>query len=162
MSSSYLSVHNIETNKDKDFFNFLSKLQDDSHQDIRKKFLMTDAKKLTLIQKEKMAIERIKDFLNRCDAEGKVPVISFSGGKDSCVVRHLVSRVRKGIKCETAAELFHPEIASFLRTIPKNEITLFAPTMPFEQIIKEEGYPVLSKEVAQKVNNVRNCVTLGK
>lgn len=109
-----------------------------------------------------MALHRIKEFLEKCDSEGVTPVISFSGGKDSCVVRHLVNRVRRGIKLKTAAELFNPEIATFLKTIPANEITIYRPLMSFAQIVKKEGYPCVSKEIAQKVNNIRNCKTLGK
>ncbi len=123
---------------------------------------MNEAKTLTLAQKERMAVVRIKEFLKECDKAQKIPVISFSGGKDSCVVRHLVQQVRKGIKLETAAELFNPEVASFLHSIPKDEITFFNPVMPFDKIVKTIGYPCISKEIAQKVNNVRNCRIIGK
>lgn len=149
----------IKSNKDLVFF--LDQIQNQSHQDVRKKFLMNHLKNLSLSDKEKMAIVRIKEFLSECDKKNITPVISFSGGKDSCVIRHLVGRVRKGIKLVTAAEIFNPEIASFLKSFPKSEITFFSPIMSFKDVIKHHGYPVISKEMSQKINNVRNSKTLG-
>lgn len=132
-----------------------------SHQTIRKIFLMSEYKKLSLSDKEKMAITRIKEFLFQCDKKNIKPVISFSGGKDSCVLRHIVNRVRKGIKLETAAEIFNPEIAQFLCSIPKSEITFYPAIIPFSRVIKCYGFPIISKEISQKINNVRNSKTLG-
>ena len=60
---------------------------------------------LPLEQKIEMTAERIDGWYEHFD--GNVAV-SFSGGKDSCVVRHLVHRIDPNIKSLTAAELFHP------------------------------------------------------
>lgn len=149
-------------NLKKDLLTFLDEIQDQSHQAARKKFLINELKNLSLRDKEKMAIVRIKEFLSECDKNNMAPVISFSGGKDSCVLRHLVNRVRKSIKLETAAEIFNPEIALFLQSIPKSEITFFSTLMSFKDVIKHYGFPIISKEMSQKINNVRNSKTLGK
>jgi 3'-phosphoadenosine 5'-phosphosulfate sulfotransferase (PAPS reductase)/FAD synthetase len=111
-------------------FNFYNDIQELSEQKNRKIFLMGHAKILKLVQKEQMAIGRIKEFLKLCKNKKLTPTISFSGGKDSCVLRHLIHRVDKTIKCETAAELFHPDIAKFLKTIP--DTTIISPIQNFE------------------------------
>lgn len=143
------------------FSSFIDEVQNLSHQKARKQFLLHKVRFLTLTKKEQMALLRIKDFFKQCDAANKIPVISFSGGKDSCVLRHLVHRVRKTIKLETATELFHPLIAQFISKIPKSEITVYPPLLNFKTIIDKYGYPCISKEQAQKINCVRNCNKLG-
>ena len=73
----------------------------------------------------------IKSFLKQCQSSNtEKPIIAFSGGKDSCVVRHLVHRIDPNIKSLTAAELFHPEIAKFLKTI--DDTTFVKPYHDFE------------------------------
>ena len=138
-------------NLKKDLLTFLDEIQDQSHQAARKKFLINELKNLSLHDKEKMVIVRIKEFLLECDKNNMTPVISFSGGKDSSVLRHLVNRVRKSIKLETATEIFNPEITLFLQSIPKSEITFFSPLMSFKDVIKHYGFPIISKEMSQKL-----------
>ena len=131
-----------------------------SEQNSRKDFLINKEKELTFEEKEKIALSRIKSFLKQCQSSNtEKPIIAFSGGKDSCVVRHLVHRIDPNIKSLTAAELFHPEIAKFLKTI--DDTTFVKPYHDFEWIVNNVGYPVLSKEVAEKINNVRTSKTLG-
>ena len=57
---------------------------------------------------------------------------SFSGGKDSCVLRHLVHQVQdelnlKHSKYLIAAEFFHPETAKFLKNNTSKDDILVAP-----------------------------------
>jgi 3'-phosphoadenosine 5'-phosphosulfate sulfotransferase (PAPS reductase)/FAD synthetase len=150
----------INLQRNQDFLLFLKSLQNDSHKIARKTFLMEHFKKMPLEDKIRIAIARIEEFIEKCKESNKTPVISFSGGKDSCVLRHLVQKVDPTIKCETATELFHPEIAKFLKTIP--DTTIYKSTLSFNEVIKSYGYPILSKEVAQRINNVRTSKTLGK
>ena len=50
--------------------------------------------------------------------------------------------------------LEYPELREFVKTIP-NTITV-RPKMNFRQVIETYGYPLVSKEVAQKVYEARN------
>ena len=107
---------------------------------------------LPLEIKEKFAIERIKEFYEH--NEGKV-YVSFSGGKDSTVLLHLVRRIYpevEGVFANTGLE--YPEIVDFVKT--KNNVTMVRPEMPFNQVIKTYGYPVISKNVSRYVRDLRN------
>ena len=86
--------------------------------------------------------------------EGDV-YVSFSGGKDSTVLLNLVQKIYPNIKvvfCNTGLE--YPEILSFIKTY--SNITWIRPKKTFKQIIEQYGYPVVSKEVAQKLREIRN------
>lgn len=122
---------------------------------IESKFL----KDYSLEDKIILAKIRIKEFIEKL--QGIETSISFSGGKDSCVLRHLVHQVQdelnlKHSKCLIAAEFFHPETAKFLKNNTSKDDILVAPKKTWQQIIKEVGYPIISKQIAQKINHIRN------
>lgn len=86
--------------------------------------------------------------------EGKV-FVAFSGGKDSTVLLHLVRSIYPdvpGVFFNTGLE--YPEILKFVRT--KENITWIRPKKTFKQIVDKFGYPVISKEIADKVSKVRS------
>jgi hypothetical protein len=76
------------------------------------------------------------------------------------VIYHLVKKYLPDVKVVVATEMFNPDNAKLIATIPNK--TIFAPIMSFDEIIVKHGFPMLSKELSQKVNAVRNCKTLGK
>jgi len=85
--------------------------------------------------------------------DGKVHV-SFSGGKDSTVLIDLVRRVYPDVPAafvDTGLE--YVEIRAFVKTI--HNVTWLRPKMPFHKVIKEYGYPVISKEVARRIYYAR-------
>lgn len=92
--------------------------------------------------------------------------VSFSGGKDSTVLLDLARRCYPDIEavfCDTGLE--YPEIREFVKS--KENVTWLHPIKydrkkrewvrtSFKNVIKEEGYPVVSKNVSQYVRELRH------
>ena len=81
--------------------------------------------------------------------------VSFSGGKDSTVLLHLVRDIYPNVKAvfiDTGLE--YPEIRNFVKTI--DNVIWLKPKLNFKQVIEKYGYPVISKENAQKIYEIRN------
>ena len=81
--------------------------------------------------------------------------VAFSGGKDSTVLLDIVRKLYPEIIAvfnNTGLEL--PEITKFVKTFD-NVITL-RPKMPFNKVIEQYGWPVISKEQAQFITEFRN------
>lgn len=86
--------------------------------------------------------------------EGDV-YISFSGGKDSTVLLHLVRSIYPDIEvvfCDTGLE--YPEVRSHVKSI-KN-VTWIKPKMNFKEVLKKYGYPIISKEVSDRIYKYKN------
>lgn len=101
--------------------------------------------------KEQLTANRIKAYYERL--EGNV-YVSFSGGKDSTVLLHQVRRIYPNVPAvfvDTGLE--YPEIRDFVKTI--DNVIWLKPKMPFTQVIEKYGYPVISKEIAQGIREVR-------
>lgn len=108
------------------------------------------------VEKTKM---RIIEWYEHWD--GQV-YISFSGGKDSTVLLNIAREIYPDIPavfCNTGIE--YPEVVSHVKSY-SNVIEL-RPIKPFHKIIKEDGYPIISKEVSHKVGvvqrNGKDCKT---
>lgn len=93
----------------------------------------------------------IEDFYAQLN--GKVAV-SFSGGKDSTVLYWLARKLFPDIKavfCNTGNE--YPDIVKFVRGM-KNDgynIDIIYPEMKPCEVIAEHGFPLISKETAQRI-----------
>ena len=81
--------------------------------------------------------------------------ISFSGGKDSTVLLDLVRQVNPDIPAlfvDTGLE--YPETKEFIKSI--DNVTILRPKMSFKQVIDKYGYPMVSKEQANYLDDIRN------
>ena len=111
-----------------------------------------DMMKWSLEQKEEHALKRIKEFHKY--VKGNI-VIGFSGGKDSCVLRHLTHRLFPETKCvfaNTTNE--YVEIVKFVKNTPNVEWV--SPLMNFSQTVAKYGFPLVSKKVARSITDLRN------
>ncbi len=101
--------------------------------------------------KEQLTANRIKAYYEKLN--GNV-YVSFSGGKDSTALLHQVRRIYPNVPAvfvDTGLE--YPEIRDFVKTV--DNVIWLRPKMPFTQVIVKYGYPVISKETAQKIREVR-------
>ena len=81
--------------------------------------------------------------------------VSFSGGKDSTVLLDLVRSIYPDVPAvfvDTGLE--YPEIREFVKTI--DNVIWLKPKMRFDKVIEKYGYPVVSKENAQKIFEIKN------
>lgn len=102
---------------------------------------------LPLERKVGFTAARIAEFYKA--REGKV-YVSFSGGKDSTVLLYLVRSLFPEVKavfCDTGLE--YPEIRDFVKTF--DNVEWVKPKMPFNKVIEKYGYPVVSKDCAQRI-----------
>lgn len=107
---------------------------------------------LPLSAKINMSKVRIRDWY---DYWGGQVYVSFSGGKDSTVLKHLVeSTVGNVPSLFINTGLEYPEIQKFAMSQP-NVVTI-RPEKRFDEVIKEYGYPVVSKNVANTVRLAKN------
>lgn len=95
---------------------------------------------------------RIREFYEHF--HGQV-YVAFSGGKDSTAMLHLVRELYPKVKAvfhDTGLE--YPEIREFVKEF--DNVMWTRPAMPFTEILKKYGYPVINKEQAQYIWEYRN------
>lgn len=86
--------------------------------------------------------------------------VSFSGGKDSTVLKHIVDSMYDDVpSLFVNTGLEYPEIQKFAMS-QKNVITV-RPEMRFDEVIKNYGYPVISKEVSSTISGAKNSIKKG-
>lgn len=110
-----------------------------------------------LNQKIDHSVGAIEAFVAYCKEHGRTPYVSFSGGLNSTVLldlaRRFVNPNIKGVFCSTGNE--YPEIVRFVRHTENIEI--IRPTMTPHEVIARYGFPLVSKEQAQGIYEVRHC-----
>jgi 3'-phosphoadenosine 5'-phosphosulfate sulfotransferase (PAPS reductase)/FAD synthetase len=114
--------------------------------------ILDTRKKYPLELKEQFSINRIIKFYKYY---GGSVYISFSGGKDSLVLLHIVRRCFPWVEAvfvDTGLEF--PEIREFVKTI--SNVKWIKPKMNFKKVIEKYGYPVVSKEISGKIYDIRN------
>lgn len=118
-----------------------------------KDWAFSQRKNLPYELKLQLTERRIEDWYNYWQGE---VYISFSGGLDSTVLLHLIRNHLKenipAVFVDTGLE--YPELSKFVRTF--ENVTILRPEKSFRQVIKEYGYPVVSKETAAKIRKLRH------
>lgn len=105
--------------------------------------------------KVRMAEDRIKTFINECDSRGYNYHVSV-GGLDSIVLGHLIRKmgysedrvpfVSASTLEDKSIQAVHKEMGCIVVKPLKSKVT----------ILQEEGFPVLSKRIANKINTIAN------
>jgi 3'-phosphoadenosine 5'-phosphosulfate sulfotransferase (PAPS reductase)/FAD synthetase len=117
---------------------------------------------LPLNIKIRMSKRRIRDWFKYYGEEGVY--IAWSGGKDSTVVRHLVrEEYPDTVSVFSNTGLEYPEIQQFVKAAKKRgePVEIFRPKMRFDEVIKKYGYPIISKEVSEKIRKARGNIRDG-
>lgn len=116
-----------------------------------KNLFLRQRQSLPTIVKIKMTKQRIRYWYEKHD--GNVHV-SFSGGADSTVLLRIVRSLYPEVPAvfiDTGVEF--PEIREFVKTV--DNVVWLKPKKTFKHVCEEYGYPVVSKEIAQKIHEVR-------
>lgn len=107
---------------------------------------------LPLEQKVQMTKNRIRAWYDHYDGE---VYLSFSGGKDSTVLKHIIDQMYDDIPSVFVnTGLEWPAVRQF--AMKQKNVIRVDPEMKFYDVIEHYGYPVISKENAKKIYEVRN------
>lgn len=123
---------------------------------------------LPLEAKIMMTQQRIRQWYDHWDGE---VYVSFSGGKDSTVLKHIVDNTPgvydvPAVFVNTGLE--YPEIQQFVREVKagkydcfNSNVEIVRPEMRFDDVIKKYGYPVVSKDVSNTISGAKNSIKNG-
>ena len=112
---------------------------------------LEELRALPLERKIQISQTRIIEWYNHY--HGNV-VVSFSGGKDSTVLLHLVRSVFPNVKAVFSnTGLEYPEIQRHVMRI--DNVDIVRPSMRFDEVISTYGYPLIGKEVAEAIYYAR-------
>lgn len=103
--------------------------------------------------KIKKTEQRIIEWVNEYGIDGVY--VAFSGGKDSTVLLHIVRSLypnAEGVFANTGNEF--SEIVQFVRK--QSNIKWVRPRKSFARVLKEEGYPIISKKTSRMLRDLQN------
>lgn len=116
---------------------------------------------LPLEAKILMTQRRIRDWVDYWHGD---VYVSFSGGKDSTVLKHIVDGMYDDIPAVFVnTGLEYPEIQQFVREIKAGkydcfnpDVEIVRPEMRFDEVIQKYGYPIASKQTAKRIYELRH------
>ena len=111
---------------------------------------------LPLSAKVKRTQRKIREWVEEFGTDGVY--VSFSGGKDSTVLLHLVRDLFPDVPAvfsDTGLE--YPEIREFVKTF--DNVEWLKPKMTFRQVIDKYGYPFISKEASERIYYAQKYLT---
>ena len=112
---------------------------------------LEELRALPLERKIQISQARIIEWYNHW--HGNV-VVSFSGGKDSTVLLHLVRSIFPDVKAVFSnTGLEYPELQRHVMSI--ENVDIVRPSMRFDEVISTYGYPLIGKEVAEAIYYAR-------
>ena len=114
---------------------------------------------LPLDLKIAMTKQRIHQWIRHYGQEGVY--LSWSGGKDSTVLRHIIMQDYPNVECVFVnTGLEYPEIQRFVKDAKDRgePVTILRPKMRFDEVIKKYGYPIISKDVSECVYGGRKAL----
>lgn len=115
---------------------------------MRTKEDLQQLQRLPLSLKISMTKNRIREWVREYGESGVY--VSFSGGKDSTVLLHIVRSMYPDVEAVFVnTGLEYPEIQKFVKSF--DNVTILRPEMRFDEVIKKYGYPLISKEVSECV-----------
>lgn len=108
-----------------------------------------------------MTQQRIRQWYEYWD--GQV-YVSFSGGKDSTVLKHIVDGMYDDVPAVFVnTGLEYPEIQKFVKDVKagkwdcfNSDVEIVRPEMRFDDVIKKYGYPAISKEISETIYYAKN------
>lgn len=112
---------------------------------------------LPLSAKISMTARRINEWVNEFGEDGVY--LSFSGGKDSTVLAHIIREVcgYKNIPFVFVdVPTQYPELKEFAKTF--DNLVILKPKISFAKVCEKYGFPMISKEVSNCVSGARKYV----
>lgn len=104
-----------------------------------------------------MTAERIRNWVNEFGEDGVY--LSFSGGKDSTVLGHIIREVcgYKNIPFVFVdVPTQYPELKEFAKAF--DNLVILKPKISFAEVCEKYGFPMISKEVSNCVSGARKYV----
>ena len=111
---------------------------------------------LPLSAKIRMTKYRIRQWIEEYGDDGVY--VSFSGGKDSTVLLHLVREEYPNVKAMFVdVPTQYTELRDFVKTF--DNVDIVKPKMSFMEVCRKYGFPLISKEVSESVYGAKRYLT---